>query len=72
MEMLLYDEAELKRDIFYISKKLDISEDDLMLYMSSPIKSYKEWNNSDWIINGMKMFQNIIRKLTGKKFDPYY
>ena len=68
----LYGPLELKRDKAYICKKLGITEEELMLYMARPIKSYREWDNSDWVLKGMKMFQMMARRFIGKQINPYY
>ena len=68
----LYDANELKKDLSYICKKLLISEEEFFAYMNAPIKSYKEWENSDWLLKLMKAFQSTVRKLTGKQINPYY
>tara|TARA_B100002019_G_C21263989_1_gene598340 strand:- start:1239 stop:2339 length:1101 start_codon:yes stop_codon:yes gene_type:complete len=63
-----YDEENIKHEFEYISKKLDISIDELKMYFIQPIKSYKDYKNNEIIYDiGSWVMRKIGKELGGKR-----
>ena len=67
----LYDERELKDDLTYIAKKLQISIEELNGYISSPGRDYSEFKNWDGVYLALKKIQSFVEKRTGKGMKNY-
>jgi aminotransferase len=67
----LYDPEELRNDIDYFCKKLNISHDEYNVIMKAPIHNYSDYKNWDGIYSKMKSLQNIFEKILGRKIGSY-
>ncbi|MDX4050876.1 N-acetyl sugar amidotransferase [Aliarcobacter skirrowii] len=64
----VYTEEMIKRDMELISKKLNISEEELLGYMNAPNKSYKDYKNQMSIYNiGAKVLRFFGIEKGGKR-----
>jgi len=62
LDETLYDKQDLKNDIKYFCRKMDITEEQFYEYVNMPKNSYKEYKNWDIYFNSF----NYIRKLINK------
>lgn len=67
----LYDPFELSEDRCYVAKKLGISEDELESFIRCPGRSYKDFDNWDFLYNIFKRSQSFVEKLAGKQIKNY-
>ena len=53
-------EEEARQDMEYVATKLGITMDELQGYMDAPNKSYRDYNNQEWLFNfGAKVMQKL-------------
>ena len=62
-----YDELNIRHDFEYIASKLDISESDLMTFMSAPNKTYKDYRNQNYLYEAGKLVNNFLKIEAGQK-----
>ncbi len=63
-----YDQETIDDDIEYIANKLDITTSELMKYFKAPNKSYKDYNNQQFIYDlGAKVLRAIGLEKGGKR-----
>lgn len=67
----LYDNDELRRDIQYVSRKLQISLDEFERLMASQVHSYADFKNWDRRYAAMKQVQTLIRRTLRKDVSAY-
>ena len=67
----LYEERELKDDLAYIAKKLQITAEEFDKYISSPGVDYSEFKNWDRTFQLFKKTQRLVEKILGKKINNY-
>mgnify|MGYP006130731231 CR=1 FL=1 len=67
----LWYAIELKQDIFYISKKLSITESAFHDFIKSPIHHYTKYKNWDKQYKLMKKIQEKLSKFLGRSFNKY-
>lgn len=71
LEKPLYDSFELQDDIEYISKKIQITTDQLKSYISAPGRCYSDFDNWDKYYNLLKQLQRIAEKFFGMEIKNY-
>lgn len=71
LEKPLYDERELKEDLAYIAKKIQIPGDELTTLIAAPGVDYTGFRNWDSIYNKLKSVQKFAEKLFGKEIKNY-
>ena len=62
-----YDPDEIKNDFEFVANKLEISVDELRLYLESENKSYKDYKNIEWVYNIGAKAMRILRLEKGGK-----
>jgi len=62
-----YDPDEIKNDFEFVANKLEISVDELRLYLESENKSYKDYKNIEWVYNIGAKVMRILRLEKGGK-----
>jgi N-acetyl sugar amidotransferase len=67
----LYDPIELENDISYFCKKLRISRSQFDELMNVPTQSHTHFPTWDAKYRVLKQIQNILAKITGKRFAIY-
>jgi N-acetyl sugar amidotransferase len=67
----LYNQLELKNDMDFVAKKLNISVAELNEFINSPCKHYSDYKNWDFKYKAMKKIQKIISKITKRKLGVY-
>lgn len=71
LKMPLYKQSNLKNDIDYFCKKLQINKSEFENFMTLPIVSHKTYPTWDKLYNLMKYIQNLIFKFLGVKLNKY-
>jgi N-acetyl sugar amidotransferase len=71
LEESLYEKSELERDIFYICKKLRITNDEFFDMMKIPINSATKFRNWNWLQRLAKNIQYVLQKILRKKINIY-
>lgn len=66
-----YADCELRDDLTYIAKKLQISADELESFIVSPGVDYSKFKNWDRTYSLLKKIQITAEKLTGKRIENY-
>lgn len=66
LEKPLYDEIELQNDIEFFIKKLGISIEEYHEIFSKPNKSYKDYANSEKVVNSIRKIYRPLKKLFQK------
>ena len=69
--MPLYKQSNLKNDIDYFCKKLQISKSEFENFMNLPIVSHKNFPTWDKFYNLMKYIQSLVFKFLGVKLNKY-
>lgn len=64
LQTSLYSDFEIKRDIDYISRKLELTSRELYLLLESPTKSIDEYNNWNVEFNLMKKIQHLMQSVS--------
>ncbi len=68
LKLPAYDEETIAEDFEYIANKLDITEDQLRSYLTSPNKTYKDYKNQQFIYNlGAKALRYFGLEKGGKR-----
>jgi N-acetyl sugar amidotransferase len=67
----LYNVDELEQDIEYFCKKLRIDRLEFDRFMTSPLRSYKEFRNWDRMQKAIKFLQATAERITGKRLRVY-
>jgi N-acetyl sugar amidotransferase len=62
----LYDPIQLQDDLNFFIKKMGISLDEYNRIMNLPVKSYKEFPNTESLINSIRKVYHPIKKLLNK------
>ena len=71
LKMPLYKQSNLKNDIDYFCKKLQISKSEFENFMNLPIVSHKNFPTWDKFYNLMKYIQSLVFKFLGVKLNKY-
>lgn len=71
LEKPLYDPRELKEDLAYIAKKLQITSDELTALIESPGHHYTEFKNWDQTYKMLKKTQGFAEKVLGRRVSNY-
>ena len=62
-----YDKSTISHDIEFIANKLDITEDELISYLTIPKKTYKDYKSQDYVYNLGAKFSRLIGLEKGGK-----
>ncbi len=71
LEQPLYDERELKDDIEYVAKKLQMSNEELVRLSTGPGKDYSVYKNWDRKFAWIKKVQGVVESLRGGGIKNY-
>ena len=71
LEKPLYDEGELKKDLAYISKKLQISIEELSNLIDAPGVQYSKFKNWDSNYSKLKYVQKFVEKVFNRNIKNY-
>jgi hypothetical protein len=63
MENGSFNETELKEEMEYVAKKLDMATAELQNLMNEPNKSYKDFSSNEWLF---KLGFKVRRRIFGK------
>lgn len=61
IEQPIYNEQLLKKDMEFVIKKLNLTEDSFQRIMALPSKSYRDYPNNEWEVSFLKEFVNYLR-----------
>ncbi len=71
LKMPLYKQSNLKNDIDYFCKKLQINKSEFENFMNLPLVSHKNFPTWDKFYNLMKYIQSLVFKFLGVKLNKY-
>ena len=71
LEKPLYDPGELREDIYYIRKKLGLSEEEFEKLMQAPCTNATQFSSDLWKYQLLKTVQANIEKIKGKHVGRY-
>jgi N-acetyl sugar amidotransferase len=67
----LYEHFELKRDIEYIGRKLDLGFHEMQEFLTAPERSYNDFANWNSQYQTLKQIQKFMEKVTGKNHSRF-
>tara|TARA_Y100001958_G_C21245067_1_gene574521 strand:- start:1305 stop:2405 length:1101 start_codon:yes stop_codon:yes gene_type:complete len=67
LQLPSYDKSTISHDIEFIANKLDITEDELISYLTIPKKTYKDYKSQDYVYNLGAKFSRLMGLEKGGK-----
>lgn len=71
LDMPLYDDGELERDIDFVAKKLRLGRDEFVSLLDAPVHHYEDFPNQQRAYRMLKATQGLAEKVSRRKLSRY-